>query len=1487
MNKQLLFPVLLLCLIMSVLYVEIEAGGLCNPIVDRHQSPVQNGNAHITPNLLEVVETAPHFLILRFHLPKLDIQALQQNEESFTQIHFKGANRTTEIGQPQLPVFTTQVGLPSASSVTVTVLQKQSTFKKIHRPLITNQAASPFSPDVHRGDDLTSNSTKSSGTKTSALYPVEMVQVIPVGYVRSQRIGALHIHPVQYNSATKQIKITKDITFRIDFYGASTKAPAPLTSHSLESSAYEELFQTMLVNNTQASPWRQRLDRLHAMPVQQAPAVPSATRRRFKMSITRNDMYRISYNNLILIGITPEKIDLDSILIDLDSSPVEENSRKQGYYIFDRNRNGTFDREDIITFYARGLSNRFTDTNVYWFSFTEKGNTSAQDVGDTQRVGTRSVEPVSDGVIPPRAFKTRLRFEENVHYDPLDGDDKKAYSTDRYFWTGLRGEGSNISKKPFRVELPNTISRYDPIERNATIRVRLQGASRKRAALHKAVIHFNGAELGGVEEWRRQESPVVTRDIPQNRIHHNLQNELVIEARDTNNTPEGSFDFYLDWYEFEYWRNFQAELNRLEFNSDTEPVVKGKTHYRITNFSSDAIDVYALSQSSGITAKLVDGRITQTNNTYEILLEDNVSRRSSYFAITHNAYRSIGKLTEVPPSDLRNPTTQADYIVITHKTFLDSIVPLVEFRRSQGLKVKVVDINEIYNEFSSGVFSPRAIQHFLRYAYHTWQSPAPTYVLLVGDAHYDYKSIIVERYKNYDLYPIFVPTYHGWSPESGETAMDQRFVNISGNDALPDMFIGRLSVQTTEQLDTMVQKIINYEKNPIIGPWQGTLVQVADDNADHPSDDIFQKTRNRLIKYFIPVGYNTKQIYLRQIRDPVLTHHTILKAFEAGALIVEYAGHGGNQTWADEGIFRLRDAINLRNKHLPFVITTTCLNGEFDKPQEFGRHCLSEQLLLGRHGAIASLSATRLTYAQANAIFDEDLFTAMFARTPFEAKQGASEIAATPPSLGKIVADAKISFITNTTNSRYIPGTEQYILFGDPATRLALPTLDMQVKLEEFALNADKQVVVLNNEVGTYDTKGTWWKADEFSTENFIASAVFQNEFDDEYGNEFTQPASGRVWKGEFGIIRLNIPTKALPGRGAVRLFAHDSKRAAIGGGVFWVDTPIIGDARDELDVIDTHTLNIQVLIYDDQGGSRGIHSIHVKWLDTVNYQDSLTPMIKIAPPPEANELQPGGQWYGIQTPIPLPQGGREIRYRIIVTDTSGLEVTYPSKTERIKVDVPEGPNFSVKTDGVSIAPIRYTFDDETEKYVLSAELINDGGRTVKTDIDVVFAEGNPDIDGNHIIDEGAVILGRITLRPDDWQEANTALQHTIAKLRLDKSLETGVHKVYVLVDPEVDTEDEHNIRGNVAEPNEFDNALHITFVVNEFYYVPSQPLLAFSLDRVFDIDFPASAATLEGDRVPLTISSSQPSALTQPSLDFGNDSARRRTPKRPPTYGG
>ncbi len=1401
-------------------------------------------------------------------------------DSQYTEIYFAGADWTLDVGKPRLPIYTQRIGIPIVGTPIVTVIQARPEIRNIENIRITPD--DPIFPTLHSSQQIgsLSESRLLKADSHKGFYPRQLVEAIPVGFVREQRIASLQINPIQYNSTTKQLKIFKSVTFRVTFPPIPTTdgtvSAAPST-FSRNSPAFEGLFQGTLRNYEQAKPWRSQRRTSYGNHAYGAPTLTVSNTHRFKIRVTRTDLYRITYNNIkAAADIEPEDIDLDTIRL-------ESSGKKQGIYVFDENGNDTLDPGEQLVFYGRALAdNKFTDENVYWLRFTLQGEPNVGVEGS--RVEERDATPRTPNLVAPTAFLSRARFEKNVHHDVLAGTEIKSELADHYFWVAFRGGNIDTSRKDLPIEVPLAVPRL-AIDRLATLRLKFQGASRRGNALHKARISFNGLQLGRLVEWKRQGSQIAIRSIPHARVHNNQVNFMRIESLDTNKTPAGSYDFYLDWYEFDYWRSFQAQANRLEFNTNTEPRNRGKVQYNVRNIFHDTIDVYEINEN-GITSRLTGGKVSRIGASHQILFEDSVNQHTRYFVISRSSYRSINALVPTPPTPLRNPSNQADYVVITHPDFTENIQPLVEFRRSQGLTTMIVDIGDIYNEFSDGLFNPFAIRRFLRYAYNSWQQPAPTYVLLVGDAHYDYKNTTVALYREdpnfrgtYNLYPIFVPTYHGWAPASGETAMDQRFVNISGEDALPDMLIGRLSVQTPEELATMVEKIINYEKNLKTGLWQGTLIQVADDHTDNPSDGVFEASRDELIQEIIPVGYDTRQIYLRKIRSPERTRSQIRAAINRGALAIEYTGHGGIQTWADEAIFHSEDVVSLRNRYLPFVITTTCLNGQFDKPQQVGNFCLSEQFLLGKYGAIAALSATRLTYGTANAEFDKDLFESLFG-VGREPKLVINGDGGPPSTIGHIVADAKISFVSRIRNTQWIPGTEQYTLFGDPASHLARPELNIRVELERIALNKAHEIVIKANEVGTTEgvfdrvsrigvTEGENFRiATDFSTESLSAFATFANHYDDNISNDLVQRTGGRVWKGEYGTIRLDVPNSALPGGGVARIFAYDETRAAIGGTRFWVDTPVVHDIRETIDIKVTDTLSISVLVVDDKGPA-GVRSIKVLWDDTATFKDQTISMIPAQAP--LGDVPLGGQWYELEEAIPLPQGGRQVRYRLLITDSTGHELAVPSKTERNIVKVPEGPNIAIGTDEADRAPIQYTFDEEKNGYQLIGEIVNIGGRPVRFDIEVVFAEGNPDKEGDSIIDEDADIIGRVIIKPTDWTDGIHTLQKVTAILDLDKPLTTGVHKIYVLADPD-DPEIEDKIIGKIQESRQFDNKQHVSFIVNEFNYKPQEALTAFSLDRVFDIHFPANSIDAEPQNkagIPLSVSSQLPTDPSQPDLQF------------------
>ena len=1441
----------------------------------------QSGSLPVTGNAappLQILATTADTLTARFTLPELKITTRTSAAEGEsggveTDIRFAGADRTLDVGKPRLPIYTQRIGIPVVGTPVVTIIQARSELRTIENVRITP-------------DDPVLRTLDPGGTVrvSNKFYPTQLVEVIPGGLVRDQRIGSLQINPVHYNQATQQLKIFASVMFRVHFPGAvvgGNLAPTAPSTFREPPRVFENLLQGTLRNYEQARLWRKQRRVPYGItdehPVPGAPPLINASTRRFKIPVIKTGLYRITYNNIKAhTGIEPERIDLDTL-------QLKSGGKKQGVYIFDENENNTLDSGEQIIFYGRALAdNKFTDENVYWLRFGLRGESAAG--LEASRVPERDGTPKTPNLVSPQAFLTSVRFEENRHHDALDGSDIKSELADHYFGVAFRGGDVRTSRKDFRIELPRAIPRGQ-IDRKATLRIKFQGASRKGAARHTARITFNNRRLDRDVEWKRQAWQTAIRDIPQNLtenlIFHDSTNYMRIEAFDKNDTPPGSYDFYLDWYELEYWRDFQAESNRLEFNTITEPRNRGQVQYRVGNIFNDTIDVYALDEN-GITSKLTGGQVSRTGASHQILFEDTVNQHKRYFVISRRHYQNINALVPIPPTTLRNPANQVDYVVITHSTFAESILPLVEFRRSQGLTMMVVDIDDIYNEFSDGLFNPFAIQKFLRYAYNNYQQPAPTYVLLVGDAHYDYKGATVEIYRQdttfrgtYKLYPNFVPTYHGWAPASGETSMDQRFVNISGDDPLPDMLIGRLSVQTPEALTTMVEKIIDYEKNPKIGVWQGTLIQVADDHTDKPNDIIFEESRDELIQEVIPPGYDTRQIYLRKIGSPNNTRIKILSAINRGALAIEYAGHGGSQTWADESIFRIEDAAGLRNRYLPFVITTTCLNGQFDKPQQAGNFCLSEQFLLGKYGAIAALSATRLTYGQANAEFDIDLFEALFRVVHESPELAGTKSIPLQPTIGYIVADAKISFLNRIRNIDWIPGTESYTLFGDPASRLARPQLDVQVELERIALNDTHNIVIKANEIGVLRNSGiegtggvSFTRASDFSTDTFSAFAVFANNFDDNLRNDITQRVGGNVWQGEYGTVRIDVPNKALPGGGIARIFAYDDTYAAVGGTRFWIDTPVVHDIRETLDTKVTDTLNIAALVLDDKGPG-GIRSISVLWDNTADFKDVVTPMVPARTP--LGDVPQGGQWYELQTPIPLPKGGLQIRYQILITDSTGHEVAFPPKTERNIVRVPEGPNLAIGTDKADRAPIRYTFDEKKNGYQLVAELINNGLRPVLVDIEVVLAAGNPDVDGDHSVDEDADILGTVVVKATDWVDGTYVWQRATAILDLKIPLETGVHKIYALADPD-DPSIEDKIYGNLDEARDYDNKQHVSFIVNDFIYRSQEALPAFSLDRVFDIHFPPDALetqTQQPTGIPVAVTSQSPADPTQPDLHF------------------
>jgi len=409
------------------------------------------------------------------------------------------------------------------------------------------------------------------------------------------------------------------------------------------------------------------------------------------------------------------------------------------------------------------------------------------------------------------------------------------------------------------------------------------------------------------------------------------------------------------------------------------------------------------------------------------------------------------QIVEDTPSTLYDSANGADYILITHADIgwdgsgdeYPWLSNLATHRQAQGLRVAAVDVADIYDEFSYGLQTPAAIRDFLAYAYDNWTAPAPQYVLLVGDASFDPKGNYEAVYGAgaADSTP-YVPSYLTFTDYQGETVTDEYFARISGDDAVPDLYIGRLPAADADQAALMAAKIRAYEDAANSKIWEKNVLLLADDQDpgyDNAYEAIFKRINNDAADLlpapmspaygylgvdFATAGALKNYIKLKLNDDDSLDPET------GGALIVNYSGHSGMQQWASPNIFNNADAAALENAGmLPFIVSMSCLAGNFSWPEWLDDPSLGETLMRAGSieagtGAVAGLMPTGQTTTAGQHVLNTALFDTIFTNDVRR--------------LGPAIAAAKQTLLANG-DAYFEQVSETFLLLGDPAMTLKVP----------------------------------------------------------------------------------------------------------------------------------------------------------------------------------------------------------------------------------------------------------------------------------------------------------------------------------------------------------------------------------------------------------------------------------------------------------------
>jgi uncharacterized repeat protein (TIGR01451 family) len=370
---------------------------------------------------------------------------------------------------------------------------------------------------------------------------------------------------------------------------------------------------------------------------------------------------------------------------------------------------------------------------------------------------------------------------------------------------------------------------------------------------------------------------------------------------------------------------------------------------------------------------------------------------STHVILAVDASRNItpGELALNQPSTLSaSDTPGGDLVIIANSAFASSASPLVSTRSGQGLTPVVVNVDDVYDEYNFGIRDPQAIRSFLQDSLKKWKK-SPRWVLLLGSASIDPRNFLGSG--AFD----FVPT-RLLNMSLMKTASDDWFTDFN-NDGIADLAIGRIPVRTASDAALVINRIAT--RGTPSGAWANHVVFVA----DQPDTYDFPGVVNSLAS-MLPGSMTSQVIRYDQSSNP--TGDTVA-AFNSGALIADYVGHGSTEIWSD-GRFSSANAAALSNgSNLPVAILMTCLNGYF---HDIDTESLATALLTAPNGgAIAVWASSTLTEPDQQAAMNRELFRLLFSDPTL--------------TLGEAVLRAKrVSSDTDVQRS--------WIFFGDPSMKL-------------------------------------------------------------------------------------------------------------------------------------------------------------------------------------------------------------------------------------------------------------------------------------------------------------------------------------------------------------------------------------------------------------------------------------------------------------------
>ena len=314
-----------------------------------------------------------------------------------------------------------------------------------------------------------------------------------------------------------------------------------------------------------------------------------------------------------------------------------------------------------------------------------------------------------------------------------------------------------------------------------------------------------------------------------------------------------------------------------------------------------------------------------------------------YSAEFEHLYKKCINYLPPSPEDIIT-TYPVKYVIISDPLFQAPLQPLIEWKTKKGFHV----VESYTNDPNVGT-TTASIKSYVQGLYDnaTVNDPAPTYLLLVGDVSQ-------------------IPSFSG---NSGSHISDLYYCEFDGGgDFYPEMYYGRFSANTVDEVEHQVEKTLTHEKYLFSDPnFLDDIVLVAGVDANYAPTYGNGQINYATDNYFNIAHNLTIHNYLYGSGTPITSDMaqasaSIISNVSEGTGLANYTAHCGSNGWGDPS-FNTGDVASLQNyDEYGLVISNCCLPNKFDEPVCFGEALLRAD----NKGALGHIGASNNTY------WDED-----------------------------------------------------------------------------------------------------------------------------------------------------------------------------------------------------------------------------------------------------------------------------------------------------------------------------------------------------------------------------------------------------------------------------------------------------------------------------------------------------------------------------------